>query len=584
MAKHHRNWLHFFKRTNPCNEHLILIGVVSLFWFIFRTGTKPTRITYPCQKAALANSSVFLSLSVLLWLTSIFAKTKNFVSKNGISFLILLLAANLAISGGGFVKSIPLAGAADPNQEIFLSLEPNQASSFPASNLYVANGHMVANINELIDFMGSHGLIFYESEIGGSNQGPDGLIANNDVVLIKINEEWPFRGGTNTDILKQLIQALVNHPEGFVGEIVVADNGQWQGSMDWPQSNAEDTAQSTQDVVNMFSQDFNVSTYTWIPIRGIRVNEYSEGDMTDGYVLYNDPDPETGIYVSYPKFSTEFGTYISFKKGIWNGTSYERKLKVINIPVLKTHSSYGVTAALKHYMGVQSQGEGQKGLANGHSTVATGGMGTLMVETGLPTLNILDAIWVNANPSPFSGVGPGTPYHQATRVNVLLASTDPVALDYWASKHVLMQTASLIGYTDIHTIDPDNTDRRGVSKEAFGVWLSRTENEISAGGYQITSDENKMNVFVRSEAPSPTPESTVTPSQTGSPSQPPPDPSVTPSPTSLLSPTPSSLPTESPYPTPSPQSTPEEFAITTFIIIGIIGAIVAVGLIMLKKR
>lgn len=584
MAKHHRNWLHFFKKTNPCNEHLILIGVVSLFWFIFRTGTKPTRITYPCQKAALGNSSVFLSLSVLLWLTSILTKTKNLVSKNGISFLILLLAANLAISGGGVLKSIHLAGAADPNRELFLSLEPNQASSFPASNLYVCNGHMVANINELINFMGSSGSLFYESEISGANQGPNGLIAKNDVILIKINEEWPYRGGTNTDILKQLIQALVNHPEGFVGEIVVADNGQWQGSMDWAQSNAEDTAQSTQDVVNMFSQDFNVSTFTWISIRGIRVNEYSEGDMTDGYVLYNDPDPETGIYVSYPKFSTEFGTPISFKKGIWNGTGYDRKLKVINMPVLKTHSSYGVTAALKHYMGVQSQGEGQQGLANGHSTVATGGMGSLMVETGLPTLNIIDAIWVNANPSPFSGVGPSTPYNQATRVNVLLASTDPVALDYWASKHVLMQTASLIGYTDIHTIDPDNKDRSGVSGEAFGVWLSRTENEISAGGYQITSDENKMNIFVRSETPSPTPESTATPSQTGSPSQSPSVPSVTPSPTSFSSPTPSLLPTDSPYPTPSPPSNPNESVIATFIIIGIMCAIVAVGLMMLKKR
>ncbi|NIV94818.1 DUF362 domain-containing protein, partial [candidate division KSB1 bacterium] len=59
-----------------------------------------------------------------------------------------------------------------------------------------------------------------------------------------------------------------------------------------------------------------------------------------------------------------------------------------NMPVLKSHSWYGVTASLKHYMGVQTQR-----LANGHQTVATGGMGTLMVETGLPTLNIIDAIW-----------------------------------------------------------------------------------------------------------------------------------------------------------------------------------------------
>lgn len=494
--------------------------------------------------------------------------------------MILLLVGNMMLNTGALLGSMQLAGAADPNQELQLSLEPMQAGSSPASNLYVVNGRTYAHVDELINLMGSNGLLFYKSDTSGENQGPNGLIANNDVILIKINEEWPYRGGTNTDILKELIQALVNHPEGFVGEIVVADNGQWQGSMDWQQSNAEDVSQSTQDVVNVFSKDFAVSTYTWIPIRGTRVAEYSEGDLTDGYVLYDDPDSETGIYVSYPKFRTQFGTYISFKKGVWNGTGYEEKLKVINVPVLKSHSSYGVTAALKHYMGVQSQGEGQEGLANGHSTVATGGMGTLMVETGLPTLNIIDAVWVNANPPPSSGTGPSTPYNQATRVNVLMASTDPVALDYWAAKQVLMQTADLIGYTDTHTIDPDNTDKSGVSGEAFGVWLSRTENEIVAGGYPVTSDENKMNVYVKSEEPSPTPTPSPTAASTSTPT-----PTVSPhqSPTSSPSPAPSP---ESPSPTPSTPLSPEESPTTMYIVAGIIGAVVAVAVatILLKKR
>ena len=603
MATHHKKETHFSKKDNPFNKRLALIGVVSLIWFIFRTGTKPSRVMYPCQRAALANSSVLLGLSISLWLTSILTKAKKFISKKGISLVILLLIANLVLSSGEFLGSMQLAGAAEPNQELHLSLGPNQATSFPASNLYVINGHAIVNINELINLMGSNGLLFYKSDTSGANRGPTGLIANNDVILIKINEEWPYRGGTNTDILKELIQALVDHPEGFVGEIVVADNGQWQGSMDWSQNNAADPAQSTQDVVNMFSQDFEVSTYSWIPIRGTRVEEYSEGDLTDGYILYDNPDPETGIYVSYPKFRTQFGKYISFKKGIWNGTGYEKRLKIINIPVLKSHSGYGVTASLKHYMGVQSQGEGQSGLANGHSTVATGGMGTLMVETGLPTLNIIDAVWVNANPSPFSGAGPSTPYNQATRVNVLMASTDPVALDYWAAKHILMQTANLIGHTDIHTINPDNTDRSGVSGEAFGVWLSRTENEIAAGGYAVTSDESKMNVYVKSESPpstptpSPTPTSTPTPNTTISPSQSPsPSPTLTPTPTYDSTPTPSPQATATPEPTqtpepsqsespsPSPSTTLDIPEIPAILIFSMAIAIVIVAILYYRKR
>ena len=316
MEKHHENEFRISKKRNICNKRLVLFGVASLVWFIFRTGTKPTRVTYPCQRAALANSSLLLGISIPLWLTSGLTKTKNFISKKGIILLIVLVAANLVLSGGEFLGSMQLVGGADPNQELFLSLEPLLASGSPASNLYVVNGRGRAHIADLISLMGANGLLFYESATSGKNQGPDGLIANDDVVLIKINEEWPYRGGTNTDILKELIQALVNHPDGFNGEIIVADNGQWQGSMNWTESNAEDHGQSTQDVVDLFSHDFNVSTYSWIPIRSRRVNEYSKGDLTDGYILYDNPDPETGIRVSYPKFRTVFGTYVSFKEGI----------------------------------------------------------------------------------------------------------------------------------------------------------------------------------------------------------------------------------------------------------------------------
>ena len=494
-----------------------MIGLVSLVWLIFRTGAKPTRVTYPCQRIALANSSLLLGIFIPFWFVSALTKTEKFISKKGIPILIVLLTANLMLSGAEFLWGDQFVGGADPNQELFLSLEPLLANASPASNLYVVNGVGCAHISDLVNLMGTNGLIFYKSDTMGQNQGPDGLIANDDVVLIKINEEWPYRGGTNTDILKELIQALANHPEGFNGEIIVADNGQWQGSMNWAENNAEDHAQSTQNVVDMFSQDSNVSTYSWIPIRGSRVEEYNSGDLNDGYILYDDPDPVTGIRVSYPKFKTMFGTYVSFKEGIWNGTGYEDRLKIINLPVLKSHETYGVTAALKHYMGVQSQGEGQAGLANGHSTVGTGGMGTLMVETGFPTLNIVDAIYVNANPPGFSGAGPGTPYSVATRVNVLLASTDPVAIDYWAAKHVLMQAATLIGHTDIHALDPDNTIRDFGSGEAFGVWLNKTKNEIENAGYLVTSDENRMNVYLVSEAPPPTPTPVPTPNPTPTP-------------------------------------------------------------------
>jgi hypothetical protein len=76
-----------------------------------------------------------------------------------------------------------------------------------------------------------------------------------------------------------------------------------------------------------------------------------------------------------------------------------------------------------------------------------------------------------------------------------MASTDPIALDYWAAKYVLVQTAELNGISTVSSLDPDNTLRGGLS-EAFGVWLPLTETELIQNGYTVTTDETRMNVYI----------------------------------------------------------------------------------------
>jgi hypothetical protein len=174
MKQHHRNKMHVSKKGNSYNKLLVLFGVASLIWFIFRTGTKPSRVIYPCQRAALANSSILLGLSIPLWLTPVLTKTKKFISEKGITLVILIIIANIVLSSSQFLDNIQLAGAANPNQELYLSLDPMQARSSPASNLYVVNGRAIANANELINLMGSNGLLFYKSNTTGENKGPNG--------------------------------------------------------------------------------------------------------------------------------------------------------------------------------------------------------------------------------------------------------------------------------------------------------------------------------------------------------------------------------------------------------------------------
>ncbi len=105
-------------------------------------------------------------------------------------------------------------------------------------------------------------------------------------------------------------------------------------------------------------------------------------------------------------------------------------------------------------------------------------MGAEMAQTD-SALNIIDAIWVNANP----GHGPSTSYSEATKTVVIAASTDPVALDYWAAKEILMPAAMAKGYGDLSSIDPDNS-----SPSSFGIGLGRSMEEIRKAGYRATMD------------------------------------------------------------------------------------------------
>ena len=67
-------------------------------------------------------------------------------------------------------------------------------------------------VTRLIRSMLSRGLNFYQTPASTG-----GLIAPNAVIILKINAQWDERGGTNTDLLRAVIQAILDHPQGFTG-------------------------------------------------------------------------------------------------------------------------------------------------------------------------------------------------------------------------------------------------------------------------------------------------------------------------------------------------------------------------------
>ena len=478
-------------------HNFFFIGLLSIIWLLFRTGTKPSRMYYPCQRASAATGGLWLTSYALPFVMAINTiKMPSLKSRSLIIAGLMLAFVLMSIFSTNMFDIMGVAQVASSAQgnDMKLVFSDKQAQSSDASDIFVVNGTNgnEQGINELIGLMKRHGLPFY------AENNSSGIINKNDIVIIKVNSQWDERGGTNTDLVKSLIQAIVDHPQGFQGEVVIADNGQAQygstgsgGSLSYSKNNAEDTSQSMQKVADSFS-NYKVSTYLWDTITDKRVNEYEEGDIKDGYVVEESPYLETNLVVTYPKFKTEYGTNVSFKLGVWdsaNNTYNSNRLKVINVPVLKSHGGYGVTASVKHYMGVVSDKLSRAMGGRAHNSVGSGGMGTEMAQTRFPVLNIIDAIWVNANP----GHGPSTSYSQATNTGVIAVGTDPIALDYWSTKNILMPAARARGYSDLSSIDPDNN-----LPGYFGNWLRLSMQEIQNAGRWVTIDEESMNIYVSS--------------------------------------------------------------------------------------
>jgi len=306
-----------------------------------------------------------------------------------------------------------------------------------------------AGVDALINLMEGHGTYFYKTAAH-----PTGIIGSNDVVVIKINDQWNgqasrARTHTNNDVLKGLIYRIVQHPEGLTGAVIVGENTQWTDP-NWDSNdhnNAHDPHQSYQDVVNAFvSQGYDVCISDWRSFCCTFVDEFSAGDSRDGYVLVDDPGEPGTNQLSYPKFSLTCGSQsfnISMRYGLWDGIAYDNTcLKMINLPVLKRHGWAGATIAVKNYIGVLTTADKARrfggssemhGFFRGYKGVHTnyGLLGRQMARIRRADLDIVDAIWV-ANDSNRGGCP-----DRCIRQDILLASTDPIAIDYYASVNVL---------------------------------------------------------------------------------------------------------------------------------------------------
>ena len=130
------------------------------------------------------------------------------------------------------------------------------------------------------------------------------------------------------------------------------------------------------------------------------------------------------------------------------------------MPVLKHHDVGGseITGALKHMYGLVSMSDGQSDYRHYVGLGQTAG--TMMTRVQTPVLNIADAIWVS------QGALEGYPASATTRTNQIVASQDPVALDWWAARYILYPI--------------DNNTRHRPDFAGIEAWLESARSTINA--------------------------------------------------------------------------------------------------------
>ena len=480
------------------NSYFWIVGFVSFLWVILRSGTNPKRLAYPCQQAAYPLASAWLLALLAILGGSYFLQRLWKVSGYLVVLIVfswLFLSFNtqrtdvFISTSSALAEDFPVWTSSDETSKVYLlSRMPLTPGSLALGNASVSDAYLSdPAIDSIVLIMEKRGEYFHKTSLH-----PEGIIGVNDVVIIKANFQWRHRMGTNTDRIKGVIWQVLNHPDGFNGEILVCDNGE---SQIWPESwlagfsdnsnNSEDLDQSIVDVVNTFkSKGYPVDYFVWDDLNTATVSEYEDGDMINGYIF----NPTT--LTSYPKFITPGGNYVSLKNGIWNTTSevYNKDLlSIINMPVLKAHGIVGATIAVKNYIGVMNTTKASEWFGGDnvddafHPTYCFSEYALVAREIDIcwPKLNIVDATWTAIE----SNYNFNT---TSVRTNTVLASTDPVAVSWYAAKYILQPIALNPSRVNPENISGSSQDYGQVLDYWYNYLINNTSRQVSKDSVNIS--------------------------------------------------------------------------------------------------
>ena len=204
------------------------------------------------------------------------------------------------------------------------------------------------------------------------------FVGRDDVVVLKPNGQWPNQGYTHTQMMKALIDAILNRPGGYAGEIIItehvhrdpnetlADRYCWNMSpgnrqRNWPDMNylelVSDYHQRGYANVSAILMSDAGGSSDWAAASG-------PGDVPagkHGWVRLPAFTASNGnqYHPSYAILRSSFsGRLVDLKNGVWaNGGYTAQRVRLMLLPTLNNHSSLdsedyaGPTSAVKCHIG-----------------------------------------------------------------------------------------------------------------------------------------------------------------------------------------------------------------------------------------
>lgn len=359
------------------NYGILFIGLLSFIWLVIRSGKKPSRLAYPCQRAAASQSIGFMGYLVFAGSTSFhriirvfsrpFSEGKSSLSRLSETKRITIFAglvtltflfSSLSWQGPG-IKNIVFTDKVSSSSLSYAAFSGTAPVNKAVVAIVSSENSMLdqpADIDALLSYDQVKDIVWTALDLDTSDFSLLNIVEDNDWVVIKTNivtapltlpngtkkTNYWFGGvkhkGQNTDlrVIKSTIEYLVEHKS--LKRITIAE-----GSAEWGKLGGKGTNKSfTMDGWTVHWPEFGNLSYVDIvnDINALHPNLVDIVDLSyDDFRYVSVPDPNnSGIGGLYRDTYAMPATLLDCDK--W-----------IDIPTMKTHKIPGISLIHKLRIG-----------------------------------------------------------------------------------------------------------------------------------------------------------------------------------------------------------------------------------------